>query len=162
MRPSMQPPSSEEANFPPTVYTTLLLLLLRLACNRRHYSSHSRYTWILLRALTFSTDSDSMKNLLAIAVVTFFWVPRHETPLQGILQIIFHRTTCLGNQPGNDDHIAIAKNLTRLLSKIYHPRRTCSSLPAGFDSVCVGLSKSIVATANCRLPGLCLLLQHHG
>jgi len=60
MRPSMQPPSSEEANFPPTVYTTLLLLLLRLACNRRHYSSHSRYTWILLRALTFSADSDRM------------------------------------------------------------------------------------------------------
>ncbi|KAG2611426.1 hypothetical protein PVAP13_4KG168110 [Panicum virgatum] len=44
MRPSMQPPSSEEPNFPPTVYTTLLLLLLRLACNRRHYSSHSRTT----------------------------------------------------------------------------------------------------------------------
>jgi len=92
-KPSSGMSLQEDANFPPTVYTTLLLLLLRLACNRRHYSSHSRYTWILLRALTFSTDSDSMKNLLAIAVVTFFWVPRHETPLQGILQIIFHRTT---------------------------------------------------------------------
>ena len=59
-KPSSGMSLQEEANFPPTVYTTLLLLLLRLACNRRHYSSHSRYTWILLRALTFSADSDSM------------------------------------------------------------------------------------------------------